>query len=826
MTVKRSLLLVVAPLLVAGGGGAAYVLHRGHCQRLADAALAAGRHCRAEGRLGDAIAAYGSHFTWNGGRRQDARVLAEYADLLVAQAAARGAGRREVVAAHTALENAVRANPDDSRLRIKLAEHLIKLKRFTDAREQLRTLQSRSREGEQPAADTFTLALLTAKACAGSGQDREAAEEVGKIVGFDLPSRAFTAAPPSEAAGDGGRTSEAYLLLAGLLRDKLDDARAADAVLERCVTANPEDATAWFDYAQRKAALDDVAAACAAAAEVTRLVPGTAKAAMADFLVLNLRGQGAAATSVIAQALERFPDDLTVLGAAARHAIKQQEGSRALGFVAAGLERFGPRPLLVNLIADVPVAPEDVGAVEEVLEKLRARLGPAELRLAIVEARACMARRSWFEARRLLVTARPAVAADPRQKGRVDRDLARCHRELGEFDEQLAASGRAVRENAGSLEAQVLLVQALLALGQKERAVSELLQLEQLVATSPGRATNAARSTDRMARARLDLWLAVLDAGSRGPDVLERVENLLAVFSRSPQTNHDDRVLATAAVLARTGDARRASALLDEAVAADPSQASLQAARARLELEHEGPAAAAAAVDRALASVRDAPDFLLVAARVGAAQDDPGTATGRLARVEEAALSLADPPDAALVLRELATLAGTGGRREEAKRLWRLAIERLPEDLRGHLALVEIAAEEGDEDGARAAAAEIGRLAGEKSPECRYASAVVCTIAGGGGMGVTGRELRPGRRRRPRNPERLREARNLLVEAEGERRGWMPIQRLFATVELCEGDRAAAIARLEKARQLAPGDAAVGRLLAALLSESDRGGGG
>jgi lipopolysaccharide biosynthesis regulator YciM len=71
----------------------------------------------------------------------------------------------------------------------------------------------------------------------------------------------------------------------------------------------------------------------------------------------------------------------------------------------------------------------------------------------------------------------------------------------------------------------------------------------------------------------------------------------------------------------------------------------------------------------------------------------------------------------------------------------------------------------------------------------------------------------------------LREARNLLVEAEGERRGWMPIQRLFAVIELREGHRAAAIARLEKALQMAPRDASVARLLDAVLSQSDRGGG-
>jgi tetratricopeptide (TPR) repeat protein len=822
MTSTRGLLFVVVSLLVACGGGGAYVLRRAHCQRRAEAALAAGRQCRAEGRLGDALGAYAGYFTWTGGRRYDARVLAEYADLLGAQAVSNGYGQRDVVRAHTAFENAVRANPDDPGLRLKLAENLIRLRRFTDAREQLRVLQASARE----AVDPFTLSLLMAKAFAGSGQDREAAEEAAKIVGFDLPARAFTAAPVARQAGAGGRTTEAYMLLAGLLRDEYEDASAADAVLGRCVEVHPEDATAWFAYAQRMAAVDDVAAAGAAAAQVIRLVPGTAQAAMADFLILNLRGQTAAATAAITDALQRFPDDPTIFGPAVRHAIKQREGGRALGLITEGLERFGPRPVLLTMIADVPVAPEDVAAVEEGLETLRARLGPAELRLAIVEARACMARRRWFEARRSLAAARPAVASDPRQKGRVDLDLARCHRELGEYDEQIAAASRVVRDDAGSLEAQLLLAQALIALGQTERAVAEGLQLDRLAApTEP--APGAARNADRMARPMLDLWLAVFEAGSRGPDVLGRIERLLAAVSRSPLTSHDDKLLATAEVLSRTGGSQRAMAMIDESLADDPSRAALQAARARLALELEGQAAAAAAIDRAPAGVRADPGFLLVAARIGAAQDDPATAAGRLAAVEQSALACSDPPDAAAVLRELATLAAAGGRDGEAKRLWRLAIERLPDDLRGHLALVEIAAEEGDEEGARAAADEIGRLAGEKSPECRYATAAACTIAAGGNRpGAsprTGSEA--GRRRPPRDPARLREARNLLVEAEGERRGWMPIQRLFAVIELREGHRAAAIARLEKALQMAPRDASVARLLDAVLSQSDRGGG-
>jgi predicted Zn-dependent protease len=155
---------------------------------------------------------------------------------------------------------------------------------------------------------------------------------------------------------------------------------------------------------------------------------------------------------------------------------------------------------------------------------------------------------------------------------------------------------------------------------------------------------------------------------------------------------------------------------------------------------------------------------------------------------------------------------------DEAQRLWKLAVERHPRDLPALMQSMHVSLQKNDPDAARLAADAIGTLTGLDSSHYRYADAVTKVTAVRAARATPGSRA-PTRGGSPEDKQGLRDARLLLIEVETQRPEWQAIQRLHADIDLLEGNKPAAIQRLQRAMELGPGRDELEREVAALLGK-------
>ena len=832
---KRYLLPVsVLGILAVVGLVGGYRFLREKVARSSVEMLASARESRDAGDLKEAIDRYHDYLRYVGNRADTRQATAEYAALLIQRMSAPGAIRR-FAGDLPAVETAVLKNPDDLGLRLGLAQCLMAIRRFADARVHLLWLREAIGRNARPsptAADEPTdrnppdrdaIDLMLATAWAGSGDPRQAAAILAEAVGFRLDSGRFAdssakAGEPTTPPPAARSTTELFLMLEGLLRDKLKQPAAADAVLDRCVVDNPDDATAWMRYAGSKTAGKDVAKARDGFAKVRQLAAeDDPRGLLADVQLKMLEEKRAEAAAALENARRSFPKRDEVLETASRCADRWRDGGLALSVLDDCIERYGPRPLLVTMISGMPIAAADIEAVQSRFDALRKQASQGNVVVPMLEARLLMARKQWFAARRILEGLRPEVAANNEVKRRVDLHLAACSWNLGDHDQQLAAYKRMGAFTSDRLSWIVARLQAAIAMastGQQENAVLEVRAIDgAFKSLLPAQVQEMLRRPEDPLRLRADL-VAFMPERQRHWSL---VEALLKAMAEDPDVEPARLAAARACVLARQNKPDAAIAVLAAALEAAPEDASLQAASLDLVLAGEGPGAARNRAAGAAEAVRGDPLFLLAEARTAAAAPIDRPALDAIAK---RALGIADPAESARVLRELASLAAADGRGDEARRLWKAAAERLPDDLRAPLELLEMGWRDGDVAQARLAADAILQLTGQARPEHRTAEAAVLVAEVRSRRGAAGTLsfkglLQP-------DKERLKQARLLVTETENARPAWPTVHRLVAEMDLFEGNTKAAIDQLVLARQLAIDKRPVTRRLLALLHGEER----
>ena len=115
--------------------------------------------------------------------------------------------------------------------------------RPVDAREHLEVLQARLEAGtiergagddaETPVIGAEALRLMIAQSYAAAGDFETAATLASELIGYDLGQRSFD---PAKTPAD---VSDAYVLLASILQQRLSDAAAAEGVLRELVGPCP-----------------------------------------------------------------------------------------------------------------------------------------------------------------------------------------------------------------------------------------------------------------------------------------------------------------------------------------------------------------------------------------------------------------------------------------------------------------------------------------------------------------------------------------------------------------------------------------------------------
>jgi Tfp pilus assembly protein PilF len=805
---KFLLLLIVAAALIGGG---LLILRRLQVSRNAGGKLELARQKIEAGKNAEAMELLAQYVVL---RPRDHVAFAEYSKLLLGRATAPDATRNDVARAFNALETAVRRNPQDDDLRRQLVEFQLRIGRAVDARDHLDVLEKRltagSAAGDQDEKSRDVL-LLKAQSYLGSNETEEAARIAAELVGYDVVARQFRADVEVEVAD---APSDAYFMLAAILQERLSAAADAQDVLQKLVVRRPEDPRAWLALATWHRERRELKDAGEAVARATAVAPDDAECMFAEF-ELALAGQDwQRAQAAVERALELFPAEERAYRGLAAVAMQTGDLARAEQVLLDGVERIPGRASLLLMLTDALLQQNKLVEASQAIARIREVYGSTSGAVGLLEARLLVAERRWNDAKTKLEQVRPLVIGNTEMIRQIDLYLGQCHAQLDEFDAQLEVNRRILSDDPTSLAARVGAAQALVSAGQTDQALAEFeaiaggLPPEQLVEIP-------------------QLWYPLLQLRIGKQAALPRaerdwsvVDSLLAALEASPSVAPAQLALLRAETLVRRDELQAARELLAEATR-ESSDPQLWAARITLVLREEGDEAALVMLADLPAAIRDTPQLLAVEAQA-VARGPREKARAGLAGIEKRIGSL--PPDAtAKMLETLAPMRLAMGDTADAERLWKAAAEQQPDDLRPREALLEMAVASRDLDKARAAAAEVVRIAGARSARSQVAEASLALLQARERLA----EVTPASGRPPRElPAEVRglleNARSKLVEAEVERPGWPQIQLLWADIDSLRGDREAAIGRLQRAVAAGPVNPSVVRRLVAMLYSANR----
>jgi predicted Zn-dependent protease len=805
---KFLLLLIVAAMVIGGG---LLLLRRLQVSRNAGGKLELARQRIEEGKSAQAMELLAQYVALRPG---DNEAFAEYSKLLLSRATAADATRNDVARAFNNLETAVRRNPDDDDLRRQLAEFQLRIGRSTDAREHLEVLERRraaaaAAGGDDQGVKPADLRLLMASSYLGSSEFQEAAEIAAELIGYDLEARRFRDDVDTTDA-----PSDASIMLAAILQERMSAAADAQAVLQQLVARRKDDPRAWLALATWHRERRELAEAAEAVARANALAPDDADCVFASFELALAQRDWPQAQAAAERALELFPEEERAYRGLAAVAMQSGDLARAEQVLLDGVERIPGRASLLLMLTDALLQQNKLIEASQAITRVREFYGSTSAAVGLLEARLLVAERRWNDAKLKLEQIRPMVLGNADMIRQVDLYLGQCHAQLDEFDAQLEVNRRILSDDPTSLAARAGAAQALVSAGQTDQALAEFeaiaggLPPEQLVEIP-------------------QLWYPLLQLRIGKQAALPRaerdwsvVDSLLTALEASPSVAPAQLALLRAETLVRRDELQAARELLAEATRENPDP-QLWAARITLVLREEGSEAALVMLAELPAEIRDTPQMLAVEAQA-VARGPREEARAGLAGIENRIASL-PPIAAAKLLETLAPMRLAMGDAAEAERLWRQAAERQPDDLRPREALLELAVASRDLDKARAAATEIGKIAGRRSARSRVAEASVAILeareemaqaaaAGDRPLGELPVEVR----------SLLDEARSKLAEAEADRPGWPQIQLLAADVDSLRGNREAAIGRLQRAVAAGSVNPPVVRRLVAMLYSANR----
>lgn len=710
-------------------------------------------------------------------------------------------------AANAAFE-AIRRRPEDVRLRQELADLQISGWDYAGAREHLLVIREAiaagNAEGDLAATD-----LSLARTWLGTGDHLQALEIVARLTGFDLEARTFGEQSPDVVPAAG-----AYLMLAGILRDQRGDQESADAAVERCVGAHPDDPAALVAYSWLKSSRNEPEAALEAAARAASLAPDDNAAALTHAQALALTGDHKAACAAYVDGVRRMPLDHQLFAAAARHVAWFGEPEQILEILDGCWERVGQQEYAVLVfLANMRIDWKSRATIAERLAKARETYAEDNPAVIVLEARVRTAEGAWTAAEKALIKARAIVPKE--SKPRMDELLARCLLALGEPDEAVVIYQRLEREPSKWWAATSGLAEAQLDLGHPEQAAGFVDTLCRHWVAS--RMADEAGSLSWLVAPTLSPMIRVMASRRGDRRDWTQLEAMIEALAAVPPGSTDARIaMARGELAAAKGDFEAVDAIVPPSTEASPTP-QFDPLRIRSVGERDGVAAMRAFL-AALPRWRRNTDVLTAACREEAACAS-GDDREWLRSSAAASDAVGSPAEAVQLLQSLARLATAAGWADESRAIWERAAARLPDDFRPHLALTMAAAADGDAEAAAAAASRVVAIEGSGSPRGRLAlaAAMIAAVRGEGGERPSQSDA-AGQSR----AKRLEEARALLRQVGNDREGWQPVDVLLADIDSLEGNWMAAGGHLKRAVDHGPADPRLVLELAATLDRSRR----
>ncbi len=735
LNLKVALLL---PIVLAILAGAVYGLHEYQVGRTARKMLNRAKQAEADGKLDDAIHYYEYYLRYDPKQDEVFTTLA----LLLATQAEKTTNRRTVANAYQRLEAAAIRAPDNLDVIRRLADLSLRTGQYQTATEHLRRL---IKQFPKEAA----LVVKLGRCQIASEHYRDATASFQAAIAQD----------PSQI--------EAYVILASLLREKLDDRDGADAIMNQMVMANPaspqayiERARYWKVAAKSQEAEADLATALEKGPNDRQVLLTAAQFA------LDARDADKA-KEYLQKADRLFPNDTELQLAMAELYRVQNDTTNYRKYQEQALAKSND-PLALAQMAEAQLATKDLEAVRATMARMKQAGYSPEFR-DYIEARILIVEGKFREAATLLERLRPRFASASQMALQIDLQLGACYEQLRLPAQQLEAFQRALTAEPSSRVARIGYASALLRTGKAMQALAEYRKLEQAMGTEEFLKVPGLRNA---------LFQLLLIRNAQLPKDKRNWEEAETLLAKADQAGHltpAERTLRQAELAAHKGQLQQAKELLTAAQKENPKELSLWTTLANVTTAAEGPQAALAVLDAAGKAAGNSMLLELMrvnlAVRLGGQKGKPV-----LAAVESRAVQLPEA-ERPVVWQALGASYYRLLDRTKTKEMWTKLAAARPTDVSVRLTLFDLAREANDETGMGEAAEAIKKLLGPRSAESYYCEisrlvwqvqhqkAKVAVLEGARKQLTTALELRPTWHELPRLEAEIAMLENRLDDA-------------------------------------------------------------
>jgi tetratricopeptide (TPR) repeat protein len=752
----KFLIILVATIAVLGTG--THFLHGFQVQRHAEAFLQqADREEQAENlrQAKDYLYRYLLH------RPNDASARTRYATLLDQLATT----DRDRVAAYSALEQAVRLDPDNEALRRRVVRSALGVGHIVAAREHLQQLLKAN-----PTDAELHLEL---------GLCQEVSTNEKGAFQYDAAEQSYLKAIQHEP-----HPIAAFQRLALLLRRHRNNAEAADKVMKQLDEVHPNSPQALIARARYYQAFGQPLLATQDAKKARDLAPKDVQILLSVGQINQAQNRPDEARACYEAAVQGNTKEPTPYLALADLEAQRRDLPKAAAAVRRGLEAVPNDPALLRRLVELQIGQgqleEARKAVTQLEEISKAVKQPRDKKVlgSLVDyfhARLDLAGEDWRAGLERLERVRPQLADWPELARQADMALAEGYVRMGDPDRQILLYRRALASAPLAPALRHQYAASLLAQGRVEEALAESRQLVKLTDEAPDSLLLLGqvlfRRTLAMAQAKRDwreLNHVLEQAAAKLPDSLE-LQVLRSNTLVAQEHYADGRQILEKL---RTQHPKRIEPWANLVALADRPG--------------EDPKAVTDLLDRTQQEVGDTVDVRLLRARYWGRRRGPEARKG-LAQLQQG-LEKFSAADQVRLLSGLAEAAARLGDLAESERFWKEVAGRQKDNVNARLMLVELALLTDKPDAVPAYADEIKRIEGEEGTLWRYAE--------------VSRTLHLARAEAKGRKERLTDARRRIGEIASRRPTWPRVPLLEAEIWELEGQKQNALAAYYKALDL------------------------
>ena len=702
-------------------------------------------------------------------------------------------GIKQIGRAYGMLEQAIRAEEHNEKVREAAIDFAFTIRRYPDAVEHIEYLIDK--RGIEKTAD---LQVKLAEATFQTGDYPKAATILEELIGFDPASESFDtdfARAPSEA--------KAYFDLAQLYRDQLFENEQADNVIEQMVAVNPDSFKAYQLRANYRTRYSDEESDTALAdrdiQKAVELAPDDEEVllAAADIAIRNSGYE--LARNYLEKGVATYPENEMFYMKMVNLEAAQDDLNAAMVEVKRGLKAVPESRQLIWRRAFLEIQQNDVVAVRRSAERLR-EVGILKEWTDYLEVRAQLLEEKWAVASRRLEKLRPTlVAMRPSAAIEITMQLAICYERLAQYDEARRAYRQALQEQPEMLQAMLGEARSMLKLGQLSEAIAQFQQIEEQI-----------ESKDERPNPELQIMLLqLLVAEQRRLQEHERswtdVDARLNALIKSEEIPLERKAVLGVDVRVARGDNAGAARLLKQALEKLPDSRVLQSLELNQMLRGQLFDDALVMIESMREKYEDTVSLRISRANALIANggDD----------VRDSLQELLEDVDEYSELEKMQLWSGLGdaylrlGEIDRTRELWQRVADQDKEDYAIRLRILSLAQNLGETSSLKEIVDDIERIRGKDSSEWQLAEASrLLWMIRNEHLGM----------------ESVDDVRALTDRLREQRPDWHRLARLDCEVYLLQNDFDLAIDKLERALELGPDNASDIRMLVQLLAQRNR----